>query len=223
VVEQQRVGGLGGEVPGEQARRQAGLDGGGDRRGGGRDDAVADVGQAVLARRRAPGRTGRDLAAAEPAQRAERPAARRACSASARSITSRLCAMPASSRPVPGPTSDAAGRPVSHAARQVAGRRVADAHLAAGQDGDAVGGGLRGERPAGVDGGATSPTDRAGSAARSRLGRSPSTVTSAAACGPPRDARVDEQDLGAGLAGQRADRAATRANVASICAVTAGG
>ena len=72
MLEQACVGGLGRAVAGQQAGLEVGLERRGDRRRGGGDQAVADVGEAVLARaEREAGEDG-DLAAADGRQRFER-------------------------------------------------------------------------------------------------------------------------------------------------------
>jgi hypothetical protein len=164
-----------------------------------------------------------DLASAEAAQRAERTTCLRAVQlegvADDRALALEAVLVQAGAGPddVGG---RATGQPRGQAGRR---RRVADAHLAAGQDGDAVGGGLRGERPPGVDGGSDLADRQGGLSGQVAARPQPLDGDVGGRVRAARDARVDEQDLGAGLAGQRADRAATRANVASICAVTAGG
>ena len=139
VLEQARVGGLGRAVAGEQARAcRSGAMRGGDGRGGGRDQAVADVAEPVLARaEREPGED-RDLAAAEACASASSGSLRRVARRARAAMTSALRLTPSGSRPVPGPASSAgslAGQPAGEAGR---GRRVADAHLAADEHRDAV-------------------------------------------------------------------------------------
>ena len=59
--------------------------------------------------------------------------------------------MPASSRPVPGPTSSPTSDPGEHRRQARGRRRVGDAHLAAREDSDPVRGGARGEVAPRVD------------------------------------------------------------------------
>ena len=74
VVQQGAVSRLGRAVAGEQARAQAGLDAHRDGRRRGGDEAVAHVAEAVLARAQRQPAEDRDLAAAQSAQRVQRPA-----------------------------------------------------------------------------------------------------------------------------------------------------